>query len=203
MLDFTLERYDPSYDAIFFPNVSVPHWVRYRWAAPYCKNKRVLDIACGTGYGTNLLAQTAVSVLGVDQGAQTIAYCQQTYPNCGFVQGDATTFALNEPVDVVVSLETIEHIQEVDAFLRCVVANLTADGLFICSTPIHGAAPMSPHHVKEYSAAAFQALLARFFDHISLHTQKMCWLVDEQQMDQQGLFLLALCSQPIPSRAEG
>lgn len=196
MLDFTLERYDPNYDAIFFPNVSVPHWVRYRWAAPYCQKKRVLDIACGTGYGTNFLAKTAVSVLGVDQDANTIAYCQQKYPNCRFIQGDATTFILNEPVDVVVSLETIEHLQAVDAFLHCVVANLTANGLFICSTPIHGAAPMSPHHVKEYTPEAFQALLSQFFDTVSLHTQKMCWLVDEQQFEQQALFLLAVCSRP-------
>ncbi len=56
------------------------------------------------GYGTNLLAQTAVSVLGVDQDAATIAYCPQKYPNCCFMQGDATTLVLDEPVDVVISL---------------------------------------------------------------------------------------------------
>jgi len=194
MLDFTLERYDPHYDAIFFPNVSVPHWVRYHWASTYCQNKRVLDIACGTGYGTNYLSKTAVSVLGVDRDATTIAHCQQQYPRCQFVRGDATTFLLKDPVDVVVSLETIEHINEVESFLDCVVANLTADGLFICSTPIAGAAPMSPHHVKEYKQEEFLALLLQFFGQVSIHTQAMSWLVNDQKMDQQNLFLLALCT---------
>ena len=58
------------------------HWARYRYAEPLIKGKTVLDVACGSGYGSNLLAQTAKTIVGGDIEKETIEYCKEKYQNC-------------------------------------------------------------------------------------------------------------------------
>lgn len=198
-LDFTLERYDPAYDRHpSFPMIFIgaPHWARYRWAAQFCRGKCVVDIACGSGYGTSYLAQVAQQAIGIDHDRSVIEYCRRTYPTARFYCADAQCFKLTQPVDVIVSMETIEHLPSPERFLERVCAALRSDGIFLCSTPLTGVVPQSPHHVREYTAEEFQAMLQHYFAEVSLQFQTMRWDIDGQPYHSTDMFLLAVCRRP-------
>ena len=103
------------------PWVRYQHLERYRWAAKFVAGKRVLDVACGTGYGTALLANAgAAQVDGFDCSPEAVAFAKQTWalPNISF--GAAITDRLPVPdgsYDCYVSFETIEHVEDDDALL--------------------------------------------------------------------------------------
>lgn len=93
------------------------HKHRYRTAAKFVKNKRVLDAACGSGYGSAILAESAASVVGVDHSAAVIDYCKRTYKkeNLSYVQMSVSALEFPEnSFDIVVSFETIEHLTHQD-----------------------------------------------------------------------------------------
>lgn len=91
------------------------HLARYHFAAPFVNGKRVLDIACGTGYGTRLLAEAgAQDVLGVDLSADALAIAQDRFahPRVEFRQGDIFAFSPPWVPDLITSFETIEHVPD-------------------------------------------------------------------------------------------
>src|SRR5580765_6709676 len=87
------------------------HLVVYEWIAARVAGKRVVDMACGEGYGSNLLAQTAASVVGVDANPEAHEHARLRYarPNLRFERDLVESFA--EECDAVVFLQTIEHVQ--------------------------------------------------------------------------------------------
>src|ERR1700756_2540753 len=90
----------------------IEHWHRYLLARELVRDRDVLDIACGEGYGSALLAQTARQVVGVDISAAVIAHAPDAYPgdNLRSLEGSALAIPLEDAsVDVVVSFETVEH----------------------------------------------------------------------------------------------
>jgi SAM-dependent methyltransferase len=114
------------------------HLERYRFAAKYVQNRRVLDIACGVGYGSKILADAgASSVDGVDINSRTIGYARSRYPHpqVHFLTGDVLDYRANVPYDVITSFETIEHIDLHLAALDNFHKLLAKDGLLIVSTP--------------------------------------------------------------------
>ncbi|HMA32703.1 MAG TPA: class I SAM-dependent methyltransferase, partial [Casimicrobiaceae bacterium] len=87
-LEFTGERYVPGTPG----EIAHEHWHRYAFARRYAAGRRVLDVACGEGYGCVLLAAVAAHVVGVDVDARTLAHARRTYsatPNVDFVEGSA------------------------------------------------------------------------------------------------------------------
>jgi 2-polyprenyl-3-methyl-5-hydroxy-6-metoxy-1,4-benzoquinol methylase len=132
----TGERLIPEYhkgDLIY-----AEHLLRYESAATLVKNKVVLDIACGSGYGSLILAGSAEKVYGVDVDEATIKYAQEKYhkKNIEYKVGDGAQIPLSDnSVDVVVSFETIEHIKNYHQFIKEVKRVLKKDGLAIISTP--------------------------------------------------------------------
>jgi SAM-dependent methyltransferase len=98
---------------------SIEHVHRYEWAAELCRGARVLDLCCGIGYGSGVLAQAAASVVGVDKDAATIDAAVQAIhqPNVTFEVADAHAY-LRRPetseFDVVVCIEGMEHLQHLD-----------------------------------------------------------------------------------------
>lgn len=114
------------------------HLIRYMSAEKLIKNKTILDIASGSGYGSRLMAQHAKKVYGVDVDKDAVAYAQKHFSksNIEYKVGDGESIPLEDnSVDVVVTFETIEHIKDYQQFIREVNRVLKPDGIAIVSTP--------------------------------------------------------------------
>jgi len=129
------------------------HLVRYQFASKFVRNKKVLDIACGSGYGSAILAKAgAALVVGMDKDAEAvkIASAKDPLDNLIYKEGDATDIeARDAEFDVVVSFETIEHLQEQDKYAMELSRVVSDDGLVLVSTPnkqVFGG--RNPFHVK-------------------------------------------------------
>lgn len=125
-----------------YPWVYTNHLLRYSIATQYCFNKDVLDIACGTGYGMYMISSVCNSICGGDICKESLMFVHNEYK---FFKDDLRCIDLNEETilevfkhkfDVVISFETIEHLNDPNFFIRNVYDALTDDGLFIFSVPI-------------------------------------------------------------------
>lgn len=145
------------------------HIARYSFAKELCAGRRVLDAACGEGYGSRLLANWGASeVVGVDISAEAIASAQQHFSseNVRFIQNDAETLPRHfEPnsFDLIVSFETIEHVQDPALFLRNIRDLLKPGGVVAISCPndwwyFPTEAERNPFHLRKYHLDEFRAL---------------------------------------------
>lgn len=148
----------------------VEHLDRYNFLLDKVENKRVLDIACGSGYGSYLLAAKgdANQVVGVDLDSDAIKYGQYKYPHEKIKRfvADATTFNNSELFDVIVSFETIEHIPDYNLLLENFHKLLKKDGVLYISTPIAKETthkPKNPYHVIEWSFYDFHKQINKWF----------------------------------------
>ncbi len=147
---------------------SAEHFARYLFASTYAHGRRVLDVACGVGYGAYILKLLgARQVVGVDRDAAAIELARRAYPCEGleFRDGDAAALDLaGPPFDLIVSFETVEHVEDPDAFLRGLGRLLAPDGLLIISCPHDARSPwVSPFHLRHYTYQEFHDLAARHF----------------------------------------
>lgn len=143
------------------------HIERYEFAARKLRDaSSILDIACGVGYGARLLKDSlpAARVTGVDASAPAIEYAVGRYgrSDLTFQVADATTFDAG-PFDALVSLETIEHLQDPAAFLRRVTTRLLRPGgIFVGSVPVTPSMDANPHHLHDFTSRSFRKLLASY-----------------------------------------
>lgn len=156
------------------------HLHRYALAQALAGGRDVLDIACGDGYGSNLMAQRARRVIGVDVSAATVAAAASRYRHerLEFKVGAADAVPLPaSAIDLVVSFETLEHHDQHDAMLGEIKRVLRPGGALLMSTPdraVYGRRdPANPFHVRELTLEEFEALLRRHFAHVRLHAQRM------------------------------
>jgi 2-polyprenyl-3-methyl-5-hydroxy-6-metoxy-1,4-benzoquinol methylase len=160
------------------------HLVVYEWIAARAAGKRVVDMACGEGYGANVLAGAAASVVGVDANPEAHEHARLRYvqPNLRFERDLVESFA--EPCDAVTFLQTIEHVQDADAILDHFSSMLAPGGIAYISTPnLLTLAPPgaeksdNPWHVREYRAEEFCALCEAHFPRVELfgllHARKL------------------------------
>jgi 2-polyprenyl-3-methyl-5-hydroxy-6-metoxy-1,4-benzoquinol methylase len=160
------------------------HVAVYRWVARHVRGRRVVDMACGEGYGADLLARSAATVVGVDANPDAFEHARLRYrrPNLRFARGMVESHA--EPCDAIVFLQTIEHVQDPDAVLEHFAAMLTPGGAVFVSTPnVLTLAPAgaersdNPWHVREYRPEEFRALCHAHFAHVELrglfHARKL------------------------------
>jgi SAM-dependent methyltransferase len=162
------------------------HLVVYEWIRARIGGLRVIDMACGEGYGSSVLARTAASVVGVDANPEAHEHARLRYTasNVRFARDLVETFA--EPADAVIFLQTIEHVQNPDEVLehfKSLVA-ASASPVVIVSTPNvltlapEGAAKSgNPWHIKEYRPEEFRTLCEGHFAHVELfglyHARKL------------------------------
>lgn len=135
---------------------------RYATAARYVSGKRVLDIACGAGYGSQMLRLAgATTVVGVDVSAETVRYAEERYQTSGveFICADAEQFEWHEKFDVVVSFETIEHLRHPSKFLENVRSLLVPEGDFVLSVPLGETRHIDPYHLHAFTQEDVFALL--------------------------------------------
>lgn len=151
------------------------HLIAYNYCKGYVAGKDILDVGCGTGYGSNLLAETAKSVTAVDLSATGIAIARDTYhkPNLTYKVMDASDLSSfkDKTFDLVYSSQCIEHVVEYERFMSEVVRVLKDDGIFIVTTPnadlyVPGVVPF---HYKEFTAEELKALLTKFFRDVHMH----------------------------------
>ncbi|MEN0105294.1 MAG: class I SAM-dependent methyltransferase [Pseudomonas sp.] len=138
------------------------HMQRYEFASGLLHGTRVLDMACGCGYGTALLAERHPdkTVVGVDIDPDAIAYAQAHYqlPNLSYVCANAETFASEQGFDAIVSLETIEHLPSPERLVANYSRLLADAGQVIASVPITPTLDGNPHHLHDFSKGSFARL---------------------------------------------
>jgi SAM-dependent methyltransferase len=154
------------------------HVARYAFAARLARGKRVLDAGCGAGYGAAELAETALSVVGVDVAAEAVAYAREHYRHqyLEFEQASCTALPhADAAFDLVVAFEVIEHLPGWRDFLLEVRRVLAPTGQFIVSTPnrlyyaeSRSQAGANPFHAHEFEFDEFRTELSAIFQHISL-----------------------------------
>lgn len=178
VLPFTGERYTPE----SVREIAYEHWHRYAFAHQLAKRRRVLDAACGEGYGSALLAQVALDVVGVDVSDATIAHARSRYiaVNLRFECSDATALDAFDDAsfDLIVSFETLEHVQQQERMLDGFARLLAPDGVLLISTPDKRtytdlSGQINPHHLRELYRDEFEALLRPRFAHVRLFAQKL------------------------------
>lgn len=173
-MKYTGERMIPSHDKGVL--VYGEHIVRYQASATLVKNKIVLDIASGSGYGTKILADSgAKKVYGVDISKEAIEYAKKNYnaKNIEYRVGDAAEIPLEDnSMDVVVSFETIEHVPKYEAFMKEICRVLKSDGVLIVSTPNDEEYPEgNEYHVHEFEIDEFKQLIKSNFKNHELYYQ--------------------------------
>lgn len=139
------------------------HVARYEWLAKHIPGKcSIVDIACGIGYGSNILASAGHTVVGMDIDAEAIAYARKHYahPRARFALQDAGVHFEGINTDVAISLETIEHVEDPRELLKSLRA---AAPRLIASVPNEDEFPYGAgvaFHHRHYTAGQFNALLA-------------------------------------------
>ena len=175
-LEWTGERYVPQLRG----GIALEHLHRYAFASSFVADKDVLDIASGEGYGSEILGKIAKSVIGVDVDEASVLHANSKYgsKNISFTSGDAYAIPLpNEAVDVVVSFETIEHVEEHETMVREFKRVMKPDGLVVISSPERGAynkqnTHENPYHKKELDLEEFNTLLKRNFRNVRIFGQR-------------------------------
>lgn len=178
MMEFTGERFLPTEGG----ELAYEHWHRYGWCRHLVSGKRVLDIACGEGYGSALLADHAHHVTGVDISELAISHARDAYGarrNLVFLEGSATAIPLEDAsFDIVVSFETVEHLMEQEAMLAEIRRVLAPDGVLVLSSPnreVYSDAReyRNEFHVRELDFPELSTLLAREFPVVRYYGQRM------------------------------
>jgi 2-polyprenyl-3-methyl-5-hydroxy-6-metoxy-1,4-benzoquinol methylase len=162
------------------------HLAVYEWIAARVPGLRVLDMACGEGYGSAVLGRCAASVLGVDANPEAYEHARLRYraANMRFERGLVEEFGEPGAYDAVVFLQTIEHVHDPHSVLRHFAQLLAPGGVAYVSTPnvLTLAAPGAPKsdnpwHLKEYRAGEFRELCESVFGEVKLlglhHARKL------------------------------
>lgn len=176
---FTGERFIPGIEDEM---LAIEHIQRYQSVRELVRGKIVLDAACGEGYGSSILSETARRVVGIDICGDTIRRAEEKYGDgsrISFRKASIDTLPLEDrSVDVVISFETIEHVDEAmqRGFLTEIRRVLKDDGILIISTPNKEVYSDQYHyhnefHVKEFYEEDFCNFLRQSFRNIKLFYQ--------------------------------
>ena len=164
-MKFTGERVVPK-DMPTTSRTLAEHLERYNFVLPYVKNRSVLDAACGSGYGSKIIKVLggARSVFGVDVDLETVQYARGEY------QVEASTYDLesqfpNGDYEVIVSFETIEHLENPDFFLSQCALHFKK---FIFSIPLDNP---SKFHKQVYSLTQARELIQKYFQRVLWYSQ--------------------------------
>jgi O-antigen biosynthesis protein len=179
LIDWTGERCVPWAPD---PPVIYEHYHRYLFASALVRGRNVLDLASGEGFGAALLAESALSVTGVDIEDQAIEHSRGNYSaeNLEFRVADARELSAFEPgsFGAVVAFELIEHLAEHDQLLAAIERVLTPDGILIISTPDRTAYSddrdfQNPFHVRELTSEELLSMLRSRFANVRAWGQRL------------------------------
>ena len=153
------------------------HRTRYRFAAERLKGKRVLDLACGAGFGLTMLRQAGARPFGMDLEWAALTESRSIAAQVPVAAGDAGKLPLpDRGLDAIVSFETIEHVPDAAQVVAEYARVLAADGELILSTPNRAFGPdelhqNNPFHIQEFTAAELRSLLEVSFAKVEIYGQ--------------------------------
>jgi SAM-dependent methyltransferase len=200
------------------PDLWNEHYARYLFAARLARNRRVLDLGCGAGYGSRLLAASAQWVVSLDSAAEALELAGGGARMHRVRAGAAALPLAEDSFDLVVAFEVIEHLTDWREMLGEVRRVLAPRGQFLVSTPnvtyyaqSRAQSGPNPFHAHEFSLEEFRESLRAAFPHVSLFTQNHAGSVvfrpvespsgftetsiEEQSPDpEQAHFFLAVCA---------
>jgi SAM-dependent methyltransferase len=189
-IEFTGERVVPGHVDVDLWN---EHYARYAFAARYCKTARVLDAGCGTGYGSHAISANALSVTGIDQTHDALAYAGKEYAGSSirWVAASCTQIPFNDrSFDTVLAFEVIEHLQEWPKLISEARRVLKDSGVFVVSTPNKAVYAESreqsgpnPYHEHEFEFEEFTAALGTVFPHVAIVLQNHAECISFESMD--------------------
>ncbi len=194
-MEFTGERVVPGKTP---PEIYREHIDRYIFAGELIREKDILDIACGAGYGIDhMMKAGAGSAIGVDISIESAKYAKDWYGGknrTSFICADGIRLPFsNNVVDIITSFETIEHVEQYDKLLAEFSRVLKTDGLLICSTPNrrifspNDEKPPNTYHVKEFWPKEFEELLCGNFVDVTLYGQCDVTLADNSVERDRGV----------------
>jgi ubiquinone/menaquinone biosynthesis C-methylase UbiE len=171
--EFTGERVIPG---LVNDDLWAEHVARYALAARFAHGRRVLDMGCGTGYGTADLARVASSALGIDLAPEAITYGVLHFPSTRFLQCSATALPFpTASFDLLTAFEVIEHISDWRTLLAEAQRVLEPNGMLIVSTPnkryyaeTRAKSGPNPFHEHEFEFGEFRTALDKFFPHVRI-----------------------------------
>ncbi len=178
-LEWTGERFIPWMEGA---QIHYEHIHRYAFASQFVKGKKVLDLACGEGYGSQMLSKEAEHVVGIDLVENTVKHARNKYiaQNLEFIQGSILEIPIQgkEEFDIIVCFEGIEHVEEHEHLLSEVKRLLKKDGLFIVSSPNKKTYSdetcfNNPFHKKELYFSDFKDILNKYFINYIFFGQKV------------------------------
>lgn len=162
-----------------FTDGAIEHLHRYAFASQFIKEKIVLDIASGEGYGSCLLSKYAKFVYGVDIDIDSVTHASIKYrrDNIRYLHGNCLNIPIeSNAIDIIVSFETIEHLVEQEQMIVEFKRVLKDDGLLIISTPekeyYHKVDPNNPFHLKELYLKEFESLIRSNFAFALFYLQR-------------------------------
>lgn len=164
-----LERMDAYRKDLFVENRAEFHLERYKFASKIIEKGKILDLGCGTGYGTDFLSNAHFSNLcfGIDVNIKSIKYCNRHYPSehVSFIVADGLYMPFGDrSFDAVVCFETIEHFNSPVAVLEEIRRVLKIGGIAIISTPNDwNQFSSNKFHFQNFNYFTFRELLARYF----------------------------------------
>jgi 2-polyprenyl-3-methyl-5-hydroxy-6-metoxy-1,4-benzoquinol methylase len=152
------------------------HLVVYEWIAQQIRGRSAIDMACGEGYGADILARTASSVVGVDANPEAHEHARLRYTRANLRYARDLVDSFSEPADAIVFLQTIEHLEDPGAVLEHFRSLIGERGAVFVSTPnVLTLAPRgasrsdNPWHVHEYRRAEFEELCCAHFKTVELY----------------------------------
>lgn len=180
-LHFDGERFVPECQR----EICYEHWHRYAFASQFAADLKVLDAACGEGYGAYLLAGSAAEVVGVDLSEEAVAHAMARYStaeNLHFEVADVTQLNFPEKTfDLIVSFETLEHLEAQEQMLDEFRRVLKPNGKLVISTPDKAIytdrmGTDNEFHVRELYRDEFEALIASRFPACHILGQKLAFI---------------------------
>lgn len=196
-IKFTGERFIPGIED---DALTVEHIQRYRSVLQLVKGKKVLDIACGEGYGTEILSAGAEEIIGIDIDTGSVQRAKNKYQkqNLTYLVGDITAIPVSDhSIDIVVSFETIEHVEEIQQqqFLIEIKRVLKPEGILIISTP-NKAIYSDRHqyqnkwHKKEFYKEEFQKFLQKEFQYLTFYHQydEVLNVIEQEEVSKEAAF---------------
>ncbi len=179
--------------------VTLAHVHRYLWVQNYITNGTCLDAGCGSGYGTNFLAEksSADKIIGIDRDEEAIKFCREKYknPRLEFMTMDVTkTEFADNYFDFIISFDVLEHLDEDNQkrFIAEIARTLKAEGTAFVGCPNGEKIPNwkpNKFHLNELTLGKFDELLRKYFETVKICGQDLIFKGVRQQQNQDNNIL--------------